>query len=218
MHVLAPLKEALMWCGVGGFEDTTTTLNFESIHDMVRLVLSKIDKISTVRSQGKGLNKRLLRYLECYVGMTFESKRVSTDVSGERITEYIMYPEWLERATKLGTDKRVRQTFEGYDRFKKIPLASEYNSNKARKNIVEFCSNYAYAAENPSACLFCVSQLAVTVVSIGSLVYRESMLRFGTTQQMKNTYHWFSCCGRDNLKRIVDRQSVIRFVTTPKTD
>ena len=155
LHVFSLLKEALLCCGVRRFTDTSTSLDFESHSDMLKGVLDKIDRFSTTRSQGKGLNKRLQRYLESYVGMTLNPTRVWNKKLKKRVRGYnlmVLYPEWLELETVLGSDSWVRGKFKAYDRFKKVIIGTEYQENKAKRTIIDFCSKRWPSADNPFAC------------------------------------------------------------------
>lgn len=131
--------------------DTKTPLDFEKNGDMVKLVLDKIDKMSTTRKRATGLKKRLVNHLEYYTGMTVRTKKVWNSGLRKRLSVYtldVLYPEWLLEPTVLGSDKWIRQKFEAYDRFSKNILGTEYQTNKAKRTLVRFFSKYSKVDDN----------------------------------------------------------------------
>ena len=101
--------------------------------------------MSTARSRGKELESRLQRYLEYYLGMTFETKRAwNNELKKKMLHRYlaIKFPKWLEKETCFGSEQWVRGKFLQYDKFKGIPSGSEFRFNKARKDITEFCNKH----------------------------------------------------------------------------
>ena len=154
LYAISLLKECLLWYGVNDIADTRTPLDFEKNGDCVKPILDKIDKMSTTRKRATGLKKRLINHLEYYTGMTVHTKKIWNSELKKRVpvhTLQVLYPDWLLESTVLGSDKWIRQKFESYDRFIKAIVGTEYQTNKAKRTLLDFCNKYKKVDANPFA-------------------------------------------------------------------
>lgn len=145
MYIISLLEECLLHFGIRNLFDTRSRLNFDTENPMVGRILGQIDRVSTTQNRSTGTKTRLNHYLEKYIGITIHTTRVRDPHLKKKVAVYtlqLLYPDWESKDTILGSEPWIRQKSEEYDRFKKIPLGSEYRFNSARRTIIGFCSKY----------------------------------------------------------------------------
>lgn len=145
LHVIKLLHDCLGEYSINCIFDDTSMLDFSIDNPSVQDILKQIDSLSSCRCRAKSLKRRLSHYLERYLGVSVKKFMVWNPILKKSVPTFklsICFSDWLEKKTIIGTNKWIRQKFEEYDRFKKIPLGSEYKFNRARRTIVGFCNKY----------------------------------------------------------------------------